>query len=239
MTRGTLRRALGGLLAVVALSGAPAAASFHFMQIEQVLGAHCRDQEKQAIQLRMRFAGQNLVSGARLVVRDAAGANPIVLLTFPSNVTTSTQGSRIVAASRVYSTLHGGQDFILTQRIPDSYFPAGRLTFEAPLPAATIYWSFAWGGSGYTGTHTGAIDNDPNGDFGPAFVNSIQDEGATTFLFDGPATDPSTNNAADYILSGDPATLTNNAGVTRVIGVCTFFDGFESSDTSEWGLTSP
>ena len=37
----------------------PAQATFHFMQIEQVIGGVNGDTTAQAVQLRMRFAGQN------------------------------------------------------------------------------------------------------------------------------------------------------------------------------------
>ena len=62
------RSSLGIGLAVVVALGAPAArASFHLMQIEQALGGVCGDTSAQAIaqaiQLRMRSGGQNLVSG--------------------------------------------------------------------------------------------------------------------------------------------------------------------------------
>ena len=53
------RLALAGLL--LAASSAPAA--FHLMQIEQVVGGHCGDPSRQAVQLRLRSAGQNLVAG--------------------------------------------------------------------------------------------------------------------------------------------------------------------------------
>jgi hypothetical protein len=43
------------------LAAAPAGASFHLMQIEQVAGGFCGDRTAQAVQLRMRAAGQNLV----------------------------------------------------------------------------------------------------------------------------------------------------------------------------------
>ena len=50
--------------------------SFHLMQVEQVIGGVNGNMARQAIQLRMRFVGQNLVSQARVRAWDAAGANP-------------------------------------------------------------------------------------------------------------------------------------------------------------------
>src|SRR4051794_1525352 len=62
-------------------------ATFHLMQIEQVVGGVNGDTSAQAIQLRMRFSAQTHVSGATLIAYDAAGLNPITVLTFPSDVT--------------------------------------------------------------------------------------------------------------------------------------------------------
>ncbi len=44
----------------------PALASFHFMQIEQVIGGVNGDTSAQAIQLRMRSSFQQFVAGARM-----------------------------------------------------------------------------------------------------------------------------------------------------------------------------
>ena len=48
-------------------AASPAAVSFHFMQIEQVIGGVNGDPSAQAIQLRMRTCFQNQVQQARLV----------------------------------------------------------------------------------------------------------------------------------------------------------------------------
>ncbi len=52
----------------------PAYASFHLMQIEQVIGGVGGDTTAQAIQLRMRTTFQNFVASARIRAWDAAGA---------------------------------------------------------------------------------------------------------------------------------------------------------------------
>ena len=59
-------------LAPLALA-TPAFANFHLMQIEQVIGGVNGDTTKQAIQLRMRSAGQSVVSQAQIRAFDAAG----------------------------------------------------------------------------------------------------------------------------------------------------------------------
>src|ERR1043166_1996304 len=86
--------ALSGLTA-----GSAAYASFHIMQIEQVIGGVDGDTSAQAIQLRMRTAGQNLVSNARLIVRDAAGLNPITVKDMTSNVANGSTGDRVLIVS--------------------------------------------------------------------------------------------------------------------------------------------
>jgi hypothetical protein len=48
---------------LVGLFVQPALGSFHLMQIEQVIGGVNGDTSAQAIQLRMRAAGENFVSG--------------------------------------------------------------------------------------------------------------------------------------------------------------------------------
>src|SRR6266550_3780296 len=74
----------------------PLHASFHLMQIEQVIGGINGDPTSQAVQLRMRSTGENFVTGAQLIAYDAAGNNPVTLVTFPSMVSNDALGSRIL-----------------------------------------------------------------------------------------------------------------------------------------------
>src|ERR1044072_3861709 len=74
-------------------------ATFHLMQIEQMIVSVDGDTTAQAIQLRMRAAGQNLVSGGKLVVFDAAGLNPITLVDPTTNVTNGAVGDRVLIVS--------------------------------------------------------------------------------------------------------------------------------------------
>ena len=100
----------------------PAAyATFHLMQIEQVIGAVDGDTTAQAIQLRMRAAAQNFVSGGKLVVFDATGSNPITILDVPTNVTNGQVGDRVLIASSNFAghtTPPAMPDFIMTSLIP-------------------------------------------------------------------------------------------------------------------------
>jgi len=218
---------LAGVTTVLAFAPASLAfASFHFMQIEQVTGGICGDQTAQAVQLRMRFGGQNLVSGNRLVVHDAAGGNPVILITFPEHVSNGGAGSRILATTPEYAAASDvTPDFLLENTIPESYLAAGKLTFQTA--GDTVYWSLAWGGSDYTGTNTGSTTNDDDGDFSPPFPGALPSSANLALQFTGAASDASTTNAADYGLSASPAIFTNNDGGSGGVTDCVFYDGFE------------
>lgn len=240
MLRRTLQFVTVAVAVLVAVLAAapPAAASFHLMQIEQVAGGVCGDRSAQAIQLRMRGAGQNLVAGTRLVARNAAGGGPVTLITFPANVGGAGAGARILATTADFTAASGPTtDFTLTNPIPVSYLAAGKLTFEDG--SGNVYWGLAWGGASYTGTNTGTIDNDADGNFNPPFAGALPSTGDAALRFTGAAGAMSTNNAADYALSASPATFTNNAGASGTVAACVFYDGFEGGDTSAWSSTTP
>src|SRR5262245_63619959 len=121
------------VLAAGALVAAPASATFHIMQIEQVIAGVDGNTGVQAIQLRMRSVGQNLVAQSRLNVRDANGLNPILVLDLTTNVTNSAAGARVLIASANFSTFTNPAltpDFVMTSLIPAAYLAAGSLTFE-------------------------------------------------------------------------------------------------------------
>lgn len=210
-----IRLSLVGL--AVLLSAAPALASFHFMKIEQAMGGVGGDTAQQVVQLRMRMGGQNFLGGqARLVARDAAGLNPVVLISFATNVANGAQGARVLIVSSAFAADHPSitADFTMTNVIPSAYLAAGRLTFEDTL--GTIYWSLAWGGAGYTGSNLGTT-NDDDGNFGPPFAGALPSATTQSLFFS--ASDPtgsamSTTNAADYSVTSGRAVLTNNAGAS-------------------------
>ncbi len=206
----------------VLLVASPAFASFHLMKIEEAIGGVGGDTSQQAIQLRMRFAGQNLVGSnqARLIAHDAAGLNPVTLIVFPSDVLNAAQGARILVVSSAFASAHPGipGDFTMTNVIPSSYLPAGRLTFEDSL--GTIYWSLAWGGAAYTGSNLGSATNDGDGIFGPAFGSALPSGANQALRFATPDANggaPSTNNLADYAVTPGPAVFTNNAGTSGAL----------------------
>ncbi len=205
------------LLGVLALQPA-AHATFHLMQIEQVIGSVNGDTTAQAIQLRMRAAGQNFVSGGKLVVFDAAGLNPITVLNVASNVANGAVGDHVLIASATFpshTTPAAVPDFTMANLIPASYFAAGSLAWESD--AGTVLWRLSWGGAAYTGPKTGSTDNDADGNFGPPFGDPLPSSCTNALEFQGNATDKSTNNAADYLLIGSPIVFVNNAGASFTV----------------------
>lgn len=226
-------------LVLVALAASPSFASFHFMQIEQPIGGVCGDVSQQAVQLRMRAAGQNQVSGSRVNGFDAAGMNAVLLHDMTTDVTGATLGSRVLLATAAFASAQGiTPDFTLTAPIPATYLQAGRLTFTDD--GVTIYWSLAWGGAGYTGSTTGSVTNDADGNFGPPFAGVLPWTTSQSLLFPGAASALSTNNAADYALTSGAAMFVNNLGVsTTVSSDCVFGDGFETGNLVAWSTTVP
>ena len=199
-----------------------AKADFHLMQIEQVIAGINGDISAQAIQLRMRFSGENLVHFARVRVWAAEGNKPVVLIYIPTDVSRFAAGSRVLLATPQFTakmrriTPSFTPDFTLTNPIPETDLAAGRLTYESKL--GDILWSFAWGGAAYTGSNGGASFNDANGNFGPPFPQSLPTAGRLGVLFKGPANALSTSNAEDYVLSANPPTVTTNNGISYIVG---------------------
>ncbi len=205
------------LLGVLTLKPA-AYATFHLMQIEQIIGSVAGDTTAQAIQLRMRAAGENFVSGGKLVVFDAAGLNPITIVDPVTNVANGAVGDHVLIASATFpshTTPAAVPDFTMANLIPASYFAAGSLCWESN--AGTIFWRLSWGGAAYTGSNLGNTANDLDGNFGPPFGGAIPSSCASALQFQGSATDFSTNNAADYLLIGSPIVFFNNAGASFTV----------------------
>ena len=209
-----------GLVAALALALAPRAveASFHFMQIEQILGGVDGSTATQAIQLRMRQGGQNLVSNGRLLAHDAAGANPVLLIDFTTNVAISTAGSRVLVASANFSAATNPAvtpDFTFTNPIPASYLPAGSISFESD--GGIPYWVVCWGGAAFTGPTTGSGTNDADANFAPIYAAELPSSSGQALHFKFAANALSTNNANDYEVTAGSAVLTNNAGASGTV----------------------
>ena len=194
----------------------PAAkATFHEMQIYEVIGGVNGDTSVQAIELRMRAAGQNFLSGAsKLVAVDATGSNPVTLIAFGSNVANGAFGDTVLITTANFGSFTNSpgtfaNDFTLTNTIPASYLNAGRLLYETT--SGQILWSLAFGGVNYTGPTNGETVNgvaDPGKYGGPLPSLSTQ-----ALVYQGVASGTNANNATDYALTSGVATFTNNAGM--------------------------
>ena len=207
-----LRSILTGTLALGLLS-LPAHAGFHVMQIEEIIGGVGGNANAQAVQLRLRTGGQNIVSASRLKAWDATGANPVLLLDITTNVANSAGGANVLLTTPAFNTLMSGvpgyaTDFTLAQPIPASYLSGGKVTFEDD--GGTIYWSVAFGA--YTGSNLGNTTNDADGNFGAPFASPLPTGGLQGIRFTGAFGAASTTNVADYALTPSPATVRNNAG---------------------------
>ncbi len=212
--------ASAGLLAMGFFSPSPSYAAFHLMQIEQVIGAVNGNKTAQAVQLRQRSGGQNLISGSRIRVFDATGSNPVVIVNFGSNVGNGAAGARILVCSSAFAahTTPGAScDFIMENLIPASYLNAGSLVFEF---GSTIYWRLSWGGAAYTGSGS-VTTNDSDGNANPPFGSALPTNCTMAVNFPGSFASLSTNNAADYVLTAGAATFRNNAGTAFAINPCT------------------
>jgi len=191
------------------------------MQIEQVIGGVNGDKNAQAIQLRTRAGSQEQVSNANLIVRDATGANPVTICTFPNNVTNNASGARILIATCEFlshTNPVGSADFVvvMANRIPDSYLAAGTLTFERKSNN-NVLWRLSWGGAGYSGPTTSVeTTNDSDGDFGK-FGSALPSATLQALQFTGTATDMSTDNATDYAVTAGAAVFVNNAGTSFTV----------------------
>lgn len=213
------------------IAAEPAKASFHLMQIEQVIGGVNGDTTAQAIQLRMRASFQNQVQQSRLFARDATGSNPLLLIDIASSVPNFSLGSRVLITTpnfANYTSIPLVSDFTMTP-IPSSYLAAGQITFENDFSGNL--WGLNFGGAGYTGPTTGLVTNDANGDFGPAFGGPLPSTSTSALQFQGIASAPSTTNLADYALTAGAAVFTNNAGTSfTVVGLETSADFDEDTD---------
>ncbi len=227
-------------LATGLLFAASAHASFHLMQIEQVIGGVNGDVTAQAIQLRTRSVGQNLVQQGRLVVRDAAGANPIVLMDINAPVPVDPAGSRVLISSpNMANYLTVVPDFVMTNVIPASYLAAGTLTWEQKS-TSLVLWRVSWGGSSYTGPGTVSTLNDADGNANPPFAGPLPSTSTQALQFRFAASALSTNNANDYLVTAGAATFRNNTNLFAVVGTiqaCSVIYGVDLFTTPPGGTT--
>lgn len=235
-----------GLAVAGGITLAPGAtwASFHFMQIEQAIGGVDGDTSAQAVQLRMRAVGQNQMQFSRLVVWDASGSNPIVLVAPAAPVPGGAQGDRVLIASANFANNTNPPavpDYVMANAIPAAYLDAGSLTFENAA-GTIVYWRVSWGGALYTGSTTGSTTNDLDGEFGPPVNGALPSTGVEALQFQGAANALSTANALDYALTAAAAVFTNNAGSAFTVEApspTAFYHGIANTPLGQAQLSVP
>ncbi len=180
----------------------------------------------------MRTSFQNLVSNGRFHVWDAQGLNPITL-DITQNVSNFNTGDRVLIATPNFCT-HTSPvavpDFTFNALIPASYIAAGSLTWEDDF--GTLLWRVSWGGANYTGSNACGFTNDADGNAAPPFGSPLPSTTTQALDFPGPASAPSTNNAADYAITAGAAVFTNNARQSFTVGAPSFARGDMNCDGS-------
>jgi len=219
-----MNRSRLALAAVIfAATALPSQGAFHFMEIEQIVGGLSGNASAQAIQLQLRNTGQNVLISTRLVARDSAGNNPVVLFDFTANGPSALNASRILIASPAFLTLMTGvlatdgvtafsSDYTMAAVIPPSYLAGGKVTFENDTGTSVI-WSIAFGN--YAGTNLGTTENDNDGNFGTPFASALPTNSRGLLyrtLADVPgAGNKHTINSTEYALTSGNATVVNSA----------------------------
>lgn len=211
--RALVSRLIVSVLAVCCFGVAPAHAFFHLMQIEKIVGGVEGDVTAQAVQLRLRAALMGDVQNARLVAYDENGANPIIVCDMDAPVPNQQPNKRILICTPSFITKtnpNAVPDFAMTANIPASYLAAGSLAYESD--SGFVQWRVCWGGKDYTGPFNMNRANAPDGSCAPAFPSGLPFETAQALCFPGLCTDPGTSSAEDYIISTEPAVMTDHEG---------------------------
>jgi len=110
-----------------------------------VIGGVNGDTTVRAIQLRLRASGENHVSDARLVARDASGLNPITVVNMSTHVANGATGARVLIATSNLTAFTNpplSPDFIIANQIPASYMAAGTLTYQSDT--GTVLWRLSY-----------------------------------------------------------------------------------------------
>jgi hypothetical protein len=186
----------------LALTPAPASATFHLMSIREVYPGSAAAPEAEYVELQMYAAGQNLVHGHSLAFYDAAGA-VAGTATFAANVSGDANQSTLVAASPAAESQFG--------ILADTGMPAGSLD---PAGGAVCWEAIdcvSWGGfAGSTPSASGS-PADPLGiPDGMALRRTIA-PGCPTLL---EPSDDRDNSAADF-LDAFPAPRPNSVPPTE------------------------
>src|SRR5829696_9220541 len=213
----TMPRCAPALLLAAALLlavAAPAQANHHFLRITEVFAGTTAQPNAEFVELQASAAGQNVLTGKRLRVYDAAGTL-LSTATFPANVATSAaQMTVLIGTTQAASYFGVTPDLAMTAGIPAR---GGRICWENTTAFVDCV---AWGD--YAGPDSGKGEANPvNPSEGiPAGKVLARDlsRGASPTLLNVP-TPPATgddenNSAADFDVVNF-ATPRNNAGALQ------------------------
>jgi hypothetical protein len=106
-------------VAALALSAAPAQASFHLNEITKVMASYNGDATVQAVELKSLALGENLVAGDSINVYGPTGAFVASLGHFTSSVSNNAAGAHLLCATNAFQTKFGiTADLTISPGIP-------------------------------------------------------------------------------------------------------------------------
>ena len=193
----------------------PAIAAFHLMEIEQVIGGVNGDTTAQAVQLRCGSAVNNFVGGqVRLVVRDAAGANPVTLVErsrCPIRRTARCAREILSTTAAFNSQDHAGRRARTTRwpRFRPATWPRARSRSRAVAGTRRAVARLL-GRRRLHGPQTVDLTNVATDLDAPAFAGALPSGGPQALRFTPACATVSTNTAAQYALTAGAAVFSNN-----------------------------
>jgi len=212
--------ALLGMALGLAVVARPAEASFHLMDISEVLVGFGGDCRIQAVELRMRSPGQTQVNGHDVFFRDA-NDGPLGSFRLTRNMANGASGAHILIGTAEFAAISSvAPDFVMTE--PFLRPQGGRVAFDA-ASASSAADSVAYGAySGNNGGH-----GLPAAALSVASGLSLQRTAAGV------------NNAVTFALAAP--TLTNNAEEEATLSspapTCLLTDDF--ADDANWDIPEP
>ena len=154
----TISILLSATAALTLASGANA--SFHLMEISQVMTGANGDPSIQFIELRMTAPDQNLVDGISILARDASGTSVTTVFTFPAGASTvianHVTGSKILIATPAFASRAGIlPDFVFAGGLPPV---SGQVDYAGGI--ATVSYGSYTGAGIHVATAASAPGND-------------------------------------------------------------------------------
>ena len=203
-----LRRCLLLLAALVAFI-TPAHANFHLMKVVEVFAGAPASPDAQYVVIQMYVADQGALSGHKLFVYDATGAQ-VGVFTFGTNVTNPkpNQTKVFIATTQAQALFNLAPDLVMSAQLLAA---GGKACFEA---IDCVAWGNYSGSSTGVGTPFGAPDPIPAA---RAIKRRLDISGSPTTL---EATDDTDNSANDFILAMPAPRNSTGANGTTPASTC-------------------